>query len=360
MLVSHSVGIYTDTDTCLYHVNNLDLDFEIFNTDLDKFLTSKHACNFALFHVPFFHDNTWLQRLQDAYAISDRIFVFCSELHNHTVEQLLGLDKPKISLFTCGFINYNFAHAKIHTWMDWFYTTVDFYKQVKPELLESKLHYQSRTKFFDILLGCERVHRNYVYNFVNQNNLGDKVIMTYYRHWNLDLRKTEHIFETEGLEFLPESNYTHSVHQVLYYGRKINLSQIVPFSIYNDSYYSLVTETNAENQYNFYTEKIVKPILARRLFVVIAGQGYLKNLRSFGFQTFDSIIDESYDSEPDHLMRWKMAMDQVKYLTNQDPNLVLERIKHITLHNKKLMLHHDWYNMISKQLVEDIAHTIAH
>jgi hypothetical protein len=363
MSSTNSVGIYTDTDTCLFHVNNLNLNntnYIIYNSELDKFLVSGHANNFALFHVPFFHDNTWLQRLEAVYSISNKIFVFCSELHNHTVEQLINLDRPNISIFICGFVNYNFQYAKIYNWMDWFITTTDFYKIVQPDLLESKLLDQPKSKFFDILLGCERAHRNYVYNFINQNHLDTKVIMTYYRRWNIDLRQTEHIFETEGLEFLPESNYTHSVHHVLYYGRKTNLSQVIPFSIYNDSYYSLVAETNAENQYNFYTEKIVKPILGKRLFVAIAGQGYLKNLRSFGFKTFDSVVDESYDNEPDNLIRWEMAMNQVKNLINQDPILTAEKVKDIVIHNQKLMLQYDWYNTMSNQLAQDIVRIIDH
>lgn len=361
MSLVHNVGIYTDTDTCLFHVNNLNLNpnFLIYNSEIDKFLESKNIKKFALFHVPFFHDSTWLQRLDAVYYISDKIFVFCSELHNHTVEQLISLDKPKLSIFICGFINYNFKYAQIYNWMDWFTTTTDFYKVVKPDLLDYKLLDQPKSKFFDILLGCERTHRNYVYNFITQNNLNTKVIMTYYRRWNIDLRQTEHIFETDGLEFLPESNYTHSVHHVLYYGRKTNLSQVIPFTIYNDSYYSLVAETNAENQFNFYTEKIVKPILGKRLFIVIAGQGYLKNLRSFGFKTFDSVIDESYDDEPDNITRWRMAMNQVKNLINENPIIVTDKIKEIVLHNQTLMLHYDWYNIMSKQLGQDIAHITA-
>jgi hypothetical protein len=183
----------------------------------------------------------------------------------------------------------------------------------------------------------------------------DKVIMTYYRRWNVDLRETDHIFESEGLEFLPESNYTHSVHQVRYHGHKMNLSQVVPFVVYNDSYYSVVAETNAVNEFNFYTEKIVKPILGRRLFVAIAGQGYLQRLRSVGFKTFSDVIDESYDCEPDATQRWQMAMDQVKFLTEQDPVEIYAKIKHVVDHNQRVMLDTDWYQNLTRQLITVIA-----
>jgi hypothetical protein len=358
------VGVYLDSDTCLYHFENLKYydhcykpqEYFFEPNKLGQFVNSNHSVKFAAFHVPFLKDTTWGERLEQSYTVADQVFVFCSELHQHTVEQLISLDRPGISMFICGFINYNFKHAKIYTWMDWFHTTVYFYNTVQPDLLNEKLFSQiNKSKYFDILLGCRRLHRDVVYQYISDNQLLDKVTMTYYQRWNVDLRETDHIFESEGLEFLPESNYTHSVHQVCYYGHKMNLSQVVPFVIYNDSYYSVVAETNAVNEFNFYTEKIVKPILGRRLFVAVAGQGYLQRLRSFGFKTFDTVIDESYDNEADSSLRWQMAMDQVKFLTEQDPVEIYVKIKDVVEHNQRLMLDTNWYGDLSKQLVTVIA-----
>ena len=267
MLSENSVGVYLDSDTCLFHFNrfkeyfkfNDEQHYFIKEENLDKFIVSERRIKFSTFHVPFTNEITWVDRLYKTLNCADHVFVFCSELHQHTVNQLISLDLPKISIFICGFINHEFKSAKIYRWMDWFTTTTDFYKEVEPNLLQKKLKFDLlKPKFFDILLGCKRVHRDFVYNFINDNKLNDKVIMTYYQKWNVDLRETDHIFETDGLEFLPESNYTHTVHQVLYYNRKTNLSQVIPFTIYNESYYSIVAETNAVNEFNFYTEKVDK------------------------------------------------------------------------------------------------------
>ena len=356
------VGVYLDSNTCLFHFENLKhytFEFQhyfIEANNLIQFINSKHVIKFSVFHVPFFNDISWIERLEQSYTVTDHVFVFCSELHQHTVDQLISLDRPGISIFMCGFVNYNFKQAQIYTWMDWFVTTVYFYNTVQPSLLNEKLSPQiNKSKYFDILLGCRRLHRDIVHQYILDNQMSDKVIMTYYRHWNVDLRETDHIFESEGLEFLPESNYTHSVHQVRYHGHKMNLSQVVPFVVYNDSYYSVVAETNAVNEFNFYTEKVVKPILGRRLFVAIAGQGYLRRLRSVGFKTFSDVIDESYDLEPDHTTRWGMAMDQVKFLTEQDPVEIYAKIKHVVEHNQRVMLETDWYQNLTKQLITVIA-----
>ena len=356
------VGVYLDSNTCLFHFENLKhytFEFQhyfIEANNLIQFINSKHVIKFSVFHVPFFNDISWIERLEQSYTVADQVFVFCSELHQHTVDQLISLDRPGISIFMCGFVNYNFKQAQIYTWMDWFVTTVYFYNTVQPSLLNEKLSPQiNKSKYFDILLGCRRLHRDIVHQYILDNQMLDKVIMTYYQRWNVDLRETDHIFESEGLEFLPESNYTHSVHQVRYHGHKMNLSQVVPFVVYNDSYYSVVAETNAVNEFNFYTEKVVKPILGRRLFVAIAGQGYLRRLRSVGFKTFSDVIDESYDLEPDHTTRWGMAMDQVKFLTEQDPVEIYAKIKHVVEHNQRVMLETDWYQNLTKQLITVIA-----
>jgi len=365
MLSLNGVGVYLDSNTCLYHFDNLKYNgfylqnYFVESENFDKFLGANLQIKFAAFHVPFIKETSWLDRVGQSLTVSDLVFVFCSELHQHTVEQLIQLDQPQIIIFACGFINHNFQYAKVYTWMDWFITTNYFYKQVQPNLLNTKLISTTKSKYFDILLGCRRTHRDYIYQYINEHNITNKVIMTYYQHWNVDLRQTDHIFETEGLEFLPESDYTHSVHQVKYYGHRMNLSQVVPFVIYNDSYYSIVAETNASNQFNFYTEKIVKPILGQRLFVVIAGQGYLKNLQSFGFRTFSDVIDESYDNEINDQTRWQKAMDQVKYLTIQNPEEIQAKIKGVVEHNQRLMLDHDWYRDFTNCLTESLARIIA-
>jgi hypothetical protein len=112
-----------------------------------------------------------------------------------------------------------------------------------------------------------------------------------------------------------------------------------------------VAETNYFNHFNFYTEKIVKPLMAGRLFVAIAGQHYLKNLRGMGYQTFDSIIDESYDLEADQEIRWTKALAQVRELCARDPQEVYGKIAPVIEHNKKLILDKDWYEEFSKELL---------
>jgi hypothetical protein len=107
------------------------------------------------------------------------------------------------------------------------------------------------------------------------------------------------------------------------------------------------------NSYTFYTEKTVKPILARRLFVAFVGQHYIRNLHNLGFQTFHGIIDESYDEEPDMTKRYQMAYEQMQYLFTQPQDVILEQIRPIVEYNYHYMLSTDWYGEFSRNFLRD-------
>jgi len=254
------------------------------------------------------------------------------------------LDLDNVSIFIAGVINeHPFERAQVYPWIQHLETTSYFYKNKQPNLLKQQLvNTINKPRYFDILLGCERVHRNYVYSHVHCNNLNDQVLMTYYRRWNQDLRaNSEFVMETDGIEFVNPPS--HTIEGVKYYGHNMTLSQVIPLKVYNQTHYTLVTETNAVNEFNFYTEKIWKPIIAGRLFIVVAGQHFLKNLRAMGFRTFDGVIDEGYDQEPNAEVRWQKALEQMQWLITQDPADILQKIKPIVDHNQQLVHDTDWH-----------------
>ena len=59
----------------------------------------------------------------------------------------------------------------------------------------------------------------------------------------------------------------------------------------------------------------------------------MKTLQSFGFKTFNDVLDESYDSIEDNITRWRLAFEQVIWLSNQDPKKILTQVKPILDHN---------------------------
>ena len=95
-------------------------------------------------------------------------------------------------------------------------------------------------------------------------------------------------------------------------------------------------------------------MLGRRLFIMFAGQHYLRNLRSLGFKTFGEIIDETYDTVEDPYVRWALAFNQLVWLETQPQDKIFEQIKHITEHNFQLMLDLNWRVKESKLGLEEL------
>ena len=330
--------IYLDSDVCHWHVNQLDLDPNL---------------TVAVYHMPYPYRGSFTDTIQQALAKYDRIAILISELHLDSADCCLELQDPRIQYFVCGFIN----GVNTVPWMDWFINTVDHYKN--NQLLDQLTPYEAKPKMFDILLGQPKPHRYLIQSYVKSMKLEDQVVMTMLQDNNLSPIK-----EQDKTNWLWEPGVTAhdtlrgTITSVNYQGNNMSLSQVIPFSIYNQTAYTVVAETNYDNHYSFYTEKIVKPILAERLFVVFSSRHYLRNLRSLGFKTFDGIIDETYDDVEDYDLRFKSACEQIKYLISQPQEHVLAKIRPITEHNKRVMLDSDWYGDFTRELrAVLLAHT---
>lgn len=89
-------------------------------------------------------------------------------------------------------------------------------------------------------------------------------------------------------------------------------------SHYLNSYFSIVSETEVDNDVLFLTEKIFKPIAFYHPFLVWGQPKILKKLRSFGYQTFPEMFDESYDDITNNQQRLAMIIDQVERFINLD------------------------------------------
>lgn len=346
--MSNLTHIYTDNDVSKWNIRQLRLENIAVHSNLEEFKSVESDKKLSVIHMPFplFDPVVLNDKFNQAVKSSKLVIVLVSELHSVTVEFCQRHQHPKVKYFLCGKIE----NVDSSYWMDWFITTSYFYKT--STVLDQLTPYQTKSKMFDILLGLPRPHRDIIYNYINSNNLNDQVLMTYLGHpWKI-VAGQDHpgwIWEKEGID-INGSDLNWSIAPVKYYGKNMSLSQIVPISIYNQTAFSVVAETNFNKNYVFHTEKIVKPILARRLFLVFGGRYYLKNLHRLGFKTFSDILDESYDNEPDYQTRGKMICDQINYLLEQDQETILNAIKPIVEHNYRVMTETDWNENFIKEL----------
>lgn len=337
--MENSPEIYVDSPVCKWHIDQLGLKS-------CKDITAK----LALYHVPFPYDQghgeLFESRIDQSLIHSDRVVVLCSELHEDTANFVHRYQNPKIKFFLCGAVE----DLKSADWMDWFITSTYFYKTNPVKVLDRLRPHDVKPKMFDILLGQQKNHRTLVYNYIKNNNLDDKVFMTYINHTDkitANKNTSGWVWEDQGLEII-DTDLKWTVGQVRYYGQQMSLSQVAPIEIYNQTAYSLVCETNFADNFVFHTEKIVKPILARRLFIVFGGRHYLRNLQKLGFKTFSDIIDESYDDEPNYIRRGEMICGQISYLLQQDQQQVLNAIRSLVDHNYHHMMTNDWQKYIKE------------
>jgi hypothetical protein len=80
----------------------------------------------------------------------------------------------------------------------------------------------------------------------------------------------------------------------------------------------VVSETVFYYNKKHLTEKIFKPIVNKRPFLLVGAPGNLAYLKSYGFKTFDNWIDESYDLEADPTRRLEMITEQLSVICNLD------------------------------------------
>jgi hypothetical protein len=76
-------------------------------------------------------------------------------------------------------------------------------------------------------------------------------------------------------------------------------------------------------------------------FIVLARPKFLETIRSLGYQTFDGIIDESYDHEEDNATRMLMVVNEIEKLCKmpiEDLQYKMEQCRLICEHNYNLLL----------------------
>ena len=87
-----------------------------------------------------------------------------------------------------------------------------------------------------------------------------------------------------------------------------------------DSFWHVVTETVFYYNKLHLTEKIFKPIVSKQAFMLLAAPGNLAYLKSYGFKTFDSVIDETYDLIQDPDLRTEAVVRQLHWYCNLTPD----------------------------------------
>lgn len=133
-------------------------------------------------------------------------------------------------------------------------------------------------------------------------------------------------------------------------------------SWFESTAFSLVAEAMIKSPI-FMSEKTFKPIAFKHAFVVWGSAGTLEYLHQAGFETFDHVIDETYDTVVNYVDRLKHIVDVVDrlYTEFEQGNALFadavsqEKIAHNQAHfyNQDLLV-----SMMNKEVVEPILNFI--
>ena len=331
------LNIYTPTDQEEYWLSQTDFNDYATTRSMEEWMYLPNRM--AILEVREFGETTH-QLLGELVGLANHVIVIIHELINDA--WITKFDRPWVTFFVSGILNYKTKHAAVYFYPYFLTSTVAFYR-AHPEIL-TQLTKTLPTLRYDVLLGRRKAHRDQVYAAFDQKF---NVVKYFPSAADQDIRHyTNEQFEWPSVLPATDTPITMTAQEVRVSGTILSLSQIIPVDIYNRTCYSFIAETNICNQYSFFTEKIVKPMLARRLFVVAAGHNYLRNLRSLGFRTFDGIVDETYDNIADADERIDAACDAANSLLTVDEELLAE----ITEHNYQHLMSTDWNGQMILQL----------
>lgn len=119
-----------------------------------------------------------------------------------------------------------------------------------------------------------------------------------------------------------------------------------------NAFWHIVTETVFYYDKLHLTEKIFKPIVSKQPFMLIGAPGNLEYLKSYGFKTFDSVIDESYDTIQDNDARIDAVVKQLNWycsLSDSDKLDVMKKLEPIIEYN-----FHHFYGKFKEIIVDEL------
>jgi hypothetical protein len=118
----------------------------------------------------------------------------------------------------------------------------------------------------------------------------------------------------------------------------------------------VVLETLFDDSRHHLTEKSLRPIACGRPFILMATPGSLQYLKQYGFETFDGLIDETYDTITDPRERMVAITQEIKRiseLSHAQKRLLWIKLYAIAERNKQLFFSNEWHQRIVKEFKDN-------
>ncbi len=170
------------------------------------------------------------------------------------------------------------------------------------DLLEKELHFENKTNKFLCLNARIRPHRDVIFRHVKDNK---NCVSSYtYRGFKSPL--------ADDWEINDYMSWNNGNPDLLVNTKNL----LVASPMYNQTSFSLVTETRNTLPFDFVTEKTTQCFLALHPALFVSNRYHVATLREWGFDVFDDIFDHSYDEVDNEHRIGTLLKDNQKIIEN--------------------------------------------
>jgi len=123
----------------------------------------------------------------------------------------------------------------------------------------------------------------------------------------------------------------------------------------------VVLETLFDDHRWHLTEKSLRPIACGQPFLLMAAPGSLQYLRQYGFETFDGLINETYDNVVDARQRLQAVITEMTRISRLPPESKIElfaKLKEIAVRNQRRFFN-DFLDQICKEYVNNMTQAMT-
>jgi hypothetical protein len=131
---------------------------------------------------------------------------------------------------------------------------------------------------------------------------------------------------------------------------------------YQSTEIEVVLETLFDDDRLHLTEKSLRPIACKQPFILMATHGSLQYLRDYGFETFDSVWDESYDQIQDPVLRMQAIIDVMRDISAWSAEEWISnkhRLAQIAEHNQKHFFSETFADKVIMELRTNMKNAFA-
>ena len=111
--------------------------------------------------------------------------------------------------------------------------------------------------------------------------------------------------------------------------------------IYQHTFLSIQAESRFAQPTGNWSEKVIQAVQYRTPFIIVAPPFTLQCMRDAGYRTFDKWWDESYDTETNHLLRFKKITDILNDIQNKSHDELFEIYQ-----DMEKVLEHNFWNAV--------------